>query len=217
MLTHSYCDDECETCGRFGLWDGCIAGPATSGGRLLQYGAARSSANALQSLSDPALTGKREQEILTPDWLTVLLGEEWGNIAMDPCSDASCSVPALIHYVWPRDNGLTLPWYIRTYANPPYGALKDWLAKAVEESRSDLARIALLAPARTHRKWYRAALDTTTAVVELDPLKFKGYDSTFPAPLHLLCWGWVPNSALWAQRGTVRNYHRTTELFDVPA
>lgn len=201
MLAHSHSDTECPLCSRFAGWDGCVAPKRAS---------ARGAANALTSLWDGTRSGKREQEILTPIWILEALQAEWnGCIMLDPCSDAGEHVGTFERYVHPQHDGLALPWCDRTYCNPPYGDLKAWLAKAMLESipgpcKGDVTRIALLCPVRTHRPWYRQALDTTTAVVELASVKFHGYDQPFPAPLHLLCWGWTPTPALW--RGTVRRY-----------
>lgn len=205
MLQHTHSDDECSLCGELSGWDGC----RVLGTRALGRGMARGAANALTSLWNGGLTGKREQEILTATWILEALQQEWGGcIMLDPCSDASEHVGCLRRYVHPAQDGLALPWYDRTYCNPPYGDLKAWLAKAMLEHVrwKPAQRIALLCPVRTHRPWYRQALDTTTAVVELASVKFHGYDQAFPAPLHLLCWGWTPTPALW--RGTVRRYQR---------
>lgn len=156
--------------------------------------------NALDSLHDGGLTGKREQEILTPPWLCELLVKQWGCIALDPCSPETPNVGALCYYT---HSGLDADWLDGTYCNPPYGDLKLWLAKACEEAKQG-HRLALLVPARTSRKWYRKALDGRW-VVELDPLKFVGFDAGFPAPLHLICFNWRPDPKLWTM-GTVRYY-----------
>jgi hypothetical protein len=160
--------------------------------------ASRAKTNALGSLSDPTKTGKREQEILTPQWLLSNLRREWGKIVLDPCSPKEPNVGADYAY---SVCGLDWGWPDRTYCNPPYDKLKLWLAWALAQGD---ARIAILAPARTSRKWYRLALDGRW-VVELDPVKFQGYDGTFPAPLHLICLNFEPDPKLWTM-GTVRYY-----------
>src|SRR5574338_60385 len=160
--------------------------------------ASRNKQNALGSLSDPTKTGKREQEILTPRWLLWLLAFEWDRIVLDPCSPVEPNVEADYHYT---ACGLIWCWLDRTFCNPPYCDLKLWLAKALEESK-DGKRIALLVPARTSRKWYRRTLDGAW-VVELDPVKFQGFDGAFPAPLHLICLNWRPSDE-WLAHGTIR-------------
>lgn len=134
--------------------------------------------------------GERPQEILTPMSVLAPLLAEWGSIELDPCAcDASIVPAAMRYYGPPRDaGGLVLPWLDRTYCNPPFKDLKAWLARAREESMRGL-RIAVLAPVRTHRAWFRNALDSATRVQWLDPVKFVGYDQAFPAPLCLLRWG----------------------------
>lgn len=156
--------------------------------------------NALESLHDASRTGKREQTILTPTWLTDNLIREWGFIAMDPCSDDAGTVPARVHVrAQDREHGLVRHWLSYTYANVPFGRLKDWLAHAVKQ----LGPTALLAPVRTHRRWYREAVRGCSAVIEFDAFAFQGFKSTFPAPLALLCWGWVPDPEIWKGRGDV--------------
>lgn len=101
-------------------------------------------------------------------------------------------------------NGLVDPWVDRTYCNPPFAELKRWLHTIQHWAKAPDKRIAALAPARTHRKWYREAIGGIT-IVELNPLKFQGYDQAFPVPLHLLCFNFTPSQA-WDSHGTVRNY-----------
>lgn len=161
--------------------------------------------SALKSLRDGTLAGKREQEILTPDTILTPLLEEWGEIRMDPCAARIRSIAAISLSAPDRD-GLALPWVDRTYANPPYAALRVWLEKAVHEAAHG-RRIAMLCPVRTHRTWYRDALNSCSAAIELPPVTFSGYKQPFPAPLHLLCWGWVPLADRWgsaAVRSTAR-------------
>lgn len=197
---HSYSEEPCSICATLS-WDGCIATPTEVRNKI---GRSRGGATALQSLWDGSKTGKREQQILTPQWLITALQQEWGWIGTDPCSEGAQHIPATRHYVrHDGDNGLAVSWTDRTYANPPYVDLRDWLAKAVQEAQEGY-RIALLGPVRTHRAWYSATLDTVSAAIELRPVKFEGFDQAFPAPLHLLCWNWIPTPHLWINRGTVR-------------
>ena len=192
-VLHSHSNDECPVCGSWSGWDGCQV-PRVAHNR----------SPALASLYDGTLTGKREQEILTPDWILEALRKEWRDIALDPCSDAALSTGATGAYVEGQADGLSCSWLDKTYANPPYGTLKDWLAKASAEATYRGKRIAMLCPVRTHRVWYREALDGTQTAIELPGVVFKGYKAAFPAPLHLLCWNWTPDPKLW--RGTVRRY-----------
>lgn len=159
--------------------------------------------NALESLFNGSLTGAREQTVLTPPWLTDNLRREWGAILMDACAEASPgNVPALL-WITKEMDGLSIPWLPQTYANPEFNHLKLWLAHAQKQP----GPTALLSPVRTHRKWYRAAARTCSAIIEFDPFAFVGFDCTFPAPLALLCWGWTPRDEVWADRGDVRHLH----------
>lgn len=60
--------------------------------------------------------------------------------------------------------------------------LWTWLEHSVERS---LGETIVLAPARSHRKWFREWKRRLAAVIELDPLKFHGHAKAFPAPLVL--------------------------------
>lgn len=129
-----------------------------------------------------AMPGKREQEVLTPPSVIEAVQSLWPGtgIELDPCSNAGRHVPAAEHYVWPEQDGLTLPWRDCTYVNPPYGDLKKWMAK----SASERVEHVMLVPVRTHRVWFD--LSRYDAVGLLKPVKFVGFAQAFPAPLALL-------------------------------
>jgi len=59
--------------------------------------------------------------------------------------------------------------------------LQHWLKQQIEHSGESV----LLAPNRTHRKWFRAWRAKCDALVELNPITFVGFDQAFPAPLVL--------------------------------
>ncbi len=154
------------------------------------YGASdrQKRANTVKSMTSP---GERPQSIYTP----VSFIERYipWPIALDPCAahDSPVSALAEVKYYGPGYDagGLVLPWLDRTYVNPPYKDLKLWLARAYDQAVHTGGRIAVLAPVRTHRAWFRAAMHSTRVVQWLDPVKFEGYDQAFPAPLCLLWWG----------------------------
>lgn len=130
--------------------------------------------------------GERPQTIITPKSVLDMLPWE---IALDPCACEGSLVVADKYYrIDLGQDGLILPWTDRTYCNPPYKDLKTWLAKAQQEACMGY-RIAVLAPVRTHRKWFRLAMQTAL-VRWLDPVKFHGYPQAFPAPLCLLIWNY---------------------------
>ncbi len=139
-----------------------------------------------------AMPGLRKQEILTPPSILDPLIEFWGDIALDPCSDADGSVPAQAHLRGSafNEDGLAAQWPDGTFVNPPYGKLKDWLGCVVEQLPDGERReIVMLIPVRSHRKWWRAAAREASEVLYLNPIKFVGYDQAFPAPLCLFYFG----------------------------
>lgn len=142
---------------------------------------------------------EREQVIYTPEVIRDVIRELWPEgLALDPCSGPeSILEPTWAfgpHMPFPEDrDGLAVPWKHRTYVNPPYKHLKEWLAKAVAEAQSGVSEILVLAPVRTHRPWFRIAWLHSNCVIALNSLKFRGYDQAFPAPLCLMYWGaWAP-------------------------
>ena len=145
-------------------------------------------------------TGARPQEILTPQCVVDALKVLWPEgVALDPCwapgslvqAERRCYVVGVqdgkrTKYVaQPTDeDGLALPWFERTYVNPPFEHLQEWLEKArAEKAREQV----ILAPVRTHRKWFRRAMVRSSDVIWLDAsFKFVGYEQSFPAPLCIL-------------------------------
>ena len=171
-----------------------------------EYAAIADHVSGRQGLTGAVFGGPRTQEVLTPHWILDEIRRSWGTIALDPCSALSASDVAEECWTGPLtggSDGLVLPWRDRTYANPPYDQLQDWLACAV--SQAHVGRLAVLAPHRTHRSWYRAACSVSDAVVELPSVTFIGYRQPFPAPLALICYGWVPRPDGW-RGGAVRRY-----------
>lgn len=97
-------------------------------------------------------------------------------------------------------SGLGVEWPDRTFANPPFLDLEEWLAKAREESATG-SRVVVLAPWRSHRRWFLDALvgrGGPRPTITLEPaVKFRGHKTAFPAPVALIGWGCiVPPSPL---------------------
>ena len=138
---------------------------------------------------------EREQVIYTPEVIRDVIRELWPyGLALDPCSGPeSILEPTRAYGPHLSDpslqDGLAVPWVPRTYVNPPYKHLKEWLAKAVAEATRGVSEILVLAPVRTHRPWFRTAWLHADCVIALNSLKFRGYDQAFPAPLCLMYWG----------------------------
>jgi len=175
------------------------------------YGAREQSRrNTAKSLISP---GERPQEILTPRPLLNAIRAMWPSIALDPCGspdsivyadETYCVSPSVvrkgdktsIHYLpgTPGEvDGLTAPWVDYTYCNPPFKSLSTWLDKATTEATARGLEVLMLAPARTNRRWFRAATRTCSSICELDPVVFEGFDQAFPAPLWMLYWGTLTN------------------------
>jgi hypothetical protein len=162
------------------------------------------SRDAMQGLATGNRAGKpaeRSQEILTPQPIVNFVLRLWPEgISMDPCAstDPRNLVDAVVKVFKPGPNtmtgagGLDVNWHDRTYVNPPFKELQAWLAKASVSAVPPRPRVVLLCPVRSHRSWWRRAARFARVVVELDPVKFVGYDDAFPAPLCLMVWGSSP-------------------------
>ena len=148
--------------------------------------------NALESRTGSQ--AERPQEILTPRWILDWLIQEWNGIALDPCADSGQHVPASYRLVWPHSDGLAASWEDRTFVNPPFKDLKAWLAKALEQAGSLERRITVLCPVRSHRAWWRSAMERADRVIFLPPVKFAGYDNSLPEPMCLMCLNWTPTT-----------------------
>ncbi len=154
--------------------------------------------------------GTRKQEIYTPPVLIEAILKVWPHIALDPCSGPESIVGAQRSFYTPPSvvltptgkqkivyipvggdsvDGLTTEWVDYTYANPPYKLLKDWLLKARVEGDIQEREVMMLVPARGHRTWFRDVLASASEVCDLNPVKFVGYKSAFPAPLLMVYWG----------------------------
>ena len=147
-------------------------------------------------------TGEIDQEIRTPAEIIARVLVAFGNlgIALDPCAPTRSDPSfAAERYVREADDGLSVPWVDRTFANPPFDPLEPWLEKAVAEAARPSAtprRIVVLAPWRSHRAWFRRALASADSVTIEPIVRFHGFRAGFPAPIALLAWGCtVPPSA----------------------
>lgn len=142
----------------------------------------------------------KRQEVLTPGWILDVTREAFGGeIVLDPCAPTLSSRRfALINYT-EADNGRDLQWFDRTFINPPYGDLKEWLATALFWT-SDLVvpnrgpmRMVQLIPVRTRRPWWWHGLQGWE-VVFLASLAFEGEKHHFPGDLCLASHGCIiPN------------------------
>lgn len=148
----------------------------------------------------------RPQEVYTPEYILRVVRQLWPEgIALDPCSGPESLVNAheewfgkqiadkyrkdgtpILEWVGPA---LTQPWRDRTFVNPPYKHLREYLGRATGESLCGTQEILLLGPTRLHRKWARAYYSNATTVVHLNPVTFVGHKQSFPEPVALWYWG----------------------------
>jgi len=162
--------------------------------------------------------GERPQEVYTPSVISDALISCWGGIELDPCWGPGSTVPAQhTYYVPPRVvlsatgkakvvfkaepgelDGLKAPWRDLTFVNPPYKHLEVWLKKAEHEAVDCGHEVAVLCPARAHRKWFRKHTRSADCIIDLDPVTFIGYASAFPVPLVMIYWGPRPASFAFA-------------------
>lgn len=148
---------------------------------------------------------KREQQIYTPWDIIEVCHETWPEgICLDPCSGPDSLIPSAVSYrgykidTGRKDkdgravtrwggSGLIAPWAMRTYVNPPYEDLEDWLYKSTIEHKHGNTEQILLFPVRPNRMWWSEYMSTIpSSVAWLRPLQFVGFDSGFPAPLVLV-------------------------------
>lgn len=76
-------------------------------------------------------------------------------------------------------NGLEIDWKSRNFVNPPYSRLKDWIIKAIDESKKS-REVVLLIPSRTDTKGFEMLFDYGCKFIFIiGRLRFNDYS---PAP-----------------------------------
>lgn len=132
------------------------------------------------------------QRIYTPtELLEKIVLKTWPEgIAYDPFPGPMAPASLLAARCCTGD-GFAEPLVNRSFGNPPFARLKEAMiqfdhAARIAQSACDDGLI-LLAPAQTHRAWFWA--HRGNAIAWLRPLKFVGFDNTFPKPLCLHYWG----------------------------
>lgn len=103
------------------------------------------------------------QKWCTPLDLADDVRDLWGGIGLDPCTEPRNHLRAECFYT-EADDGLILPWADRTWCNPPYSQLHQWLDKLEHEARYGF-RIALyLSVARTETDRLQALIAQASCV-----------------------------------------------------
>lgn len=143
--------------------------------------------NALQGLMTGNREGKpekRNQVIYTPEPIWQVCYQTWPEgIVLDPCSGPGSIGVSDHRNLGPEFGGLDAlrsKWPERCYINPPYAALKAWLAHSGIGGEQ-----IWLVPNRTRSKWYRDWRDTCTVYAELNRICFLGYPGSYPESLVL--------------------------------
>lgn len=98
----------------------------------------------------------------TNTWLTPkFIIDELGPFDLDPCAapDPKPWATAKVHYTWPDQDGLALPWENRVWCNPPYSSdqIGKWLHRLAEHGTGTALIFARTETEAFHRHvWDRA-------------------------------------------------------------
>lgn len=108
-----------------------------------------------------------------------------GTIGLDPCTEACNHLRAIDYYVAPGtgtediEDGLTRPWNDRTWCNPPYGQLRDWLLKVLDEHAHGHRIGLLLSVSRTEQEYLQDVIRASSCFMFLKgKLKFNDAANT---------------------------------------
>jgi hypothetical protein len=127
-----------------------------------------------------------------------------GSIFLDPCSNESSIVDAVVEFMLPESDGLIEDWNYKTiYVNPPYGkdkerntTIKNWLAKCAythEKYGSEVLALVPVAPNTVHWKKYIFTKATGICFLYDTRLRFleNGVDTGKGAPMAcaMIYWG----------------------------
>jgi phage N-6-adenine-methyltransferase len=90
----------------------------------------------------------------TPQAFFKKLNQRYGPFTLDPCANglnSKCS-----NFFTEHQDGLKKDWSgNRSFVNPPYSKIKDWVRKAYEEGQKENTSVVLLIPSRTDTKYFR--------------------------------------------------------------
>jgi site-specific DNA-methyltransferase (adenine-specific) len=148
------------------------------------------------------LFSSASDEWSTPDDLWRKLDTEF-HFDLDVCASAEnfkCS-----RYFDIATNGLAQPWNCTAaWMNPPYSAIKEWMAKAVHEVECGNAGVVVcLVPARTDTKWWWSTIEWPMVGVDVrflpGRLRFGTSKNSAPFPSAVLVIGetGTTNMCLW--------------------
>jgi phage N-6-adenine-methyltransferase len=121
------------------------------------------------------------------DWQTPLyifkeLDDEF-HFQLDPCTTEDNPLGTRYYYTKAED-GLSKPWNISTFVNPPYSQTKEWVKKAHDDSMKYDSTIVMLVASRTDTKWYHSFVwdETKNQCRKNVQIRFKKGRIKFNAP-----------------------------------
>ncbi len=123
----------------------------------------------------------------TPPKIYLPIEDFFGQIDLDPCTNAQSLVPALKKVMLPED-GLSVTWNGNVYCNPPYGrGLRNWCDKAAIAP----GEVIMLIPAAVDTKHWQEVIFKTAAAVCFIKGRITFQGATAPAPMAcvLIYWG----------------------------
>ena len=148
------------------------------------------------------LTSSANEHWPTPRTIIDPLVKRFGQIALDPCSNAESIVNAKVNWYGPAHNdvdGLAQSWQYPglVFVNPPYGRkIVSWVRKCAQEAEiakrtNSGTEIVLLGPSRTDTKWFqRTIFPSADAVIFWEGrLTFLNAPAPAPIPSFLAYWG----------------------------
>jgi site-specific DNA-methyltransferase (adenine-specific) len=155
-----------------------------------------------------SMTSSVNEHWNTPETIIKPMVARFGQVALDPCSNAGSIVDAKLAYSGPEvggRNGLVETWQVDgvVFSNPPYGRkIRLWTKKAAEEAKlakaaylanpnGPMTEIILLGPARTDTKYFQEDICPTADAVCLlkGRLTFLHAPSTALFPSFIAYWG----------------------------
>jgi site-specific DNA-methyltransferase (adenine-specific) len=111
------------------------------------------------------------------------------NFTLDPCATAqNTKCPK---FYTQQDNGLNQDWSGNVvYVNPPYSNVKEWVKKALQESRKPNTTIVMLVAARTDTKFFHDYCTKANQIFFIKGrLKFGGSANSAPFPSMVVVFG----------------------------
>jgi site-specific DNA-methyltransferase (adenine-specific) len=117
----------------------------------------------------------------------------FGAFDLDACATAATAkAPSWFGADSPTaPDGLVLPWWGRTFVNPPYGTIstRRWLEKCHHEALSGHAEVVALIAARTDTvAWHAHVMQATHVLLLRGRLTFVGAANSAPFPSAVVNW-----------------------------